>query len=608
MDVRLRIHTKNLYPIRGFLIKGGEPFYWLRAIQDIGMCLEDIDVYPLGGRAANSTWGCMVVSQYDIDRAEVQKYDLCQKVNDWLYIPEMSKVSPHIQKDEAQRLFQSEVHLFHPEVGLVSLGEPIKWEELILISSEKMLDVTIPGTSIFIPRKITTFFIQPVPKDEILKDLETPVQPKKIEEKPLTLAEKARLKFYEALLSGDLKNGKKGRSGGLGGGALGGLGGGQGSGLGGFLGGIFGGLGGALVGGLGDMMSGLEGMTDSMRQDMEELQKRNKNQLEKLMDMFENNPEEAMKYAIPLDGEGTSRGDFGEFNMTRRWDDFSLFGSGRSTGTGGGGVSLGDDFFKLRQQYYKTAEALANDKKYEKAAFIYMKLLKDYAKAAQTLEKGKLYQEAAAIYLKYVKDKLKAAECYEKGLFYQEAVELYVEIKKHEKAGDLLMKMNKREVAYEQYTLLANEYISKQQYVKASLVYRNKMDDRESAQEALLKGWNEDRDALNCLHNYFSNISDDREVLKSISELIGNSLRKTNIRSFLKVLGAEFKKREDINKSIKENGYELISEWSLVVPNTVYDLKLFDLDPEIKMDADRYTIAQRAKQVKLERITKSMRG
>ena len=217
-----------------------------------------------------------------------------------------------------------------------------------------------------------------------------------------------------------------------------------------------------------------------------------------------------------------------------------------------------DHFLKLNQQYNKTAEDLIAQKKYQKAAFIYMKLLKNYHKAADTLRTGRFYQEAAAIYLKYAKDKNAAAECYKDGLFYKEAIELYKELKQYEKAGDLLVEINKIDKAYEQFTLLANQHINKKKYVMASLVYRNKMHDRESAQSLLLKGWETNNDSYNCLNNYFHNIDDQQACLQAIYDVHKKSVNKNNNRTFLKALSLEYKKKNEISGEIKEERKNII--------------------------------------------------
>ncbi len=582
MVLDLKPHKKNIAETRAFLIKGSEPKEWLLGFKRLGIPLKSIDVYPIGGKDANSTWGCIAVFPGNITKKEAGKYELCQMLNNILFIPEYSTISPKIEDEDAIKLFAAEKHLFHPETGLVPLGSPIDWPNLILDIIENEVEVIEPIPSIFIPKQIIGYHIQPLPKEELLKELEEPLKLERFNDKPLSPAEKAKLKMYKAIL------GKEGNSSGTGGG---------------MIGGFFG----ALANGLGKMIPGLDSMTEEMHRDLEDLERRNRNELEKLLDLMKDNPEEALKYAIPLDEKGTNRGGMGGvYNMTRLWGDFSIFGNNRPRSGGGGNVNANDHFLKLLDQYNKSAEELIKEKKFEKAAFVYMKLLKNYVKAAETMALGKFYQEAAIIYLKYAKNQDMAAECYEKGMYYKEAIDLYKELKKYEKAGDLLMKTHDIEGAYEQYTLLAKEYGSKHQYVKASLVYRTKMNDRESGQEILLKGWDNQKDAFNCLNNYFNNIEDSKDTLDAIEEVNANRVVKSNKRLFLKVISYEFRKRTDISEDIKELAYQIVSKGSIANPDIVDDLLKFNNDKELLVDTNRFKVAEIARKQGIANVTKNL--
>src|SRR5262245_28647898 len=81
----------------------------------------------------------------------------------------------------------------------------------------------------------------------------------------------------------------------------------------------------------------------SMQQNYENLEERNKKHLDKLLDLLKKNPDEALKYAIPLDEQNTTRGGLnprGGFEFAQRWLNFSLFSeqSGRTTS---GSIDLG---------------------------------------------------------------------------------------------------------------------------------------------------------------------------------------------------------------------------------------------------------------------------
>ena len=105
----------------------------------------------------------------------------------------------------------------------------------------------------------------------------------------------------------------------------------------------------------------LEGdkLSEALMQDFEKLQERNKKEVDKLLDLMKNNPEEALRFAIPLDEHGYMRGkSMSQFKMQDRGIDFSLFGSLNLGGSGGGGVDLGEEYFRIRKQYESSAQEL----------------------------------------------------------------------------------------------------------------------------------------------------------------------------------------------------------------------------------------------------------
>ena len=89
---------------------------------------------------------------------------------------------------------------------------------------------------------------------------------------------------------------------------------------------------------------------------------------------------------------------------------------------------------------------------------------------------------------------------------YKKAIDLYKEMEQKEKVRDLYKEINDLRNAHSYYQMVADDYVDNSQMVKASLVYRKKMEKIQDAQKVLLKGWEEDKDAFNCLNNYFANI------------------------------------------------------------------------------------------------------
>jgi hypothetical protein len=228
------------------------------------------------------------------------------------------------------------------------------------------------------------------------------------------------------------------------------------------------------------------------------------------------------------------------------------------------------------------------EKKYDKAAFVYLKLLKNNHLAATTLENGKLYTEAASVYLKYLQNKEKAAQCYETGRMTNEAIELYKELNKNEKVGDLYTDINNKIEANYHYQIVVEDYKQKNQYIKAALLLKNKMDARHSAQEILLNGWRNNYDRYNCINNYFANIEDESLLTKEINAIYKSETDLTNKEDFLKALKIEYKKGDNIAAQTKAIAYEIVSTLAKSNPNILNDLTAFNKDTHLKTDINRF--------------------
>jgi tetratricopeptide (TPR) repeat protein len=539
------------------------------------LTLEEITVYPLPGLSANSVWGCLVHTTEPVNTHHLGKNECCQMVHPNLLIPEKAMLHPAITSEEAGKLFPKNIHAFHPEFGLAELEEAVEWTSLLKNITIQSCAITAPRPSIFIPKQVKSFRVQPVSPEEILRNMEENVFPKKekLKDKPLNILEKVKHTFYKLLFKktkpasneeapvtekkrwwATLSRAFKPRS------------------------------------------EKPNNWINKMEQDFDNLEKRNQKQLDKLLELLRKNPAEALKYAIPLDGEGTSRGQTGRgyFNLDKRWFDFSLFGNMGGGGGGGGSIDIGDKYYILQTQYQNTARALMEQKEYQKAAFVYMKLLKDYPQAAQCLETGNHYAEAATIYLKHVQDKQKAAACYEKGNMVNDAIALYKELNENEKVGDLYLGMHKRKEANEYFQKVVDDYAARHQFVKASIVCKQKINDDATAQGLLMEGWRKNRDASNCLNMYFSNIDDLKERKTAIDNVYNNDLTGINRETFLHVIRNEFAKNNELSEDIKEMAYQVIAAEIQTNSGIVSHLKEFNIDDqELVKDTMRFRLGKR---------------
>ncbi len=254
---------------------------------------------------------------------------------------------------------------------------------------------------------------------------------------------------------------------------------------------------------------------------------------------------------------------------------------GTPGGSGGGGTAYLESsmFDKVRKTYEDLASKYIKEGNYRGAAQIYMNLLQDNYRGASTLADGECYNEAAFVYLKKLYNKEQAAQCYEKGKSYKKAIDLFRELNQKEKVGDLYLKINDREKAHHYYQMVIDEYTENRQMVKASLIYRKKMNMPEKGQQFLLKGWHRNWDGFNCLNNYFANIQDMKALQHAIREQY-KGLPEMQKRTFLDLMKIEFKKDESLRTLTRNIAYEIVAEQVRNHPDVVSELKFFN--PEDK--------------------------
>lgn len=250
------------------------------------------------------------------------------------------------------------------------------------------------------------------------------------------------------------------------------------------------------------------------------------------------------------------------------------FASG-SSGDGGNVFLDSGRFNALTERYEKLANQYIQNGDYTRAAYIYLKLLKNPYKAGSTLLDGKQYQNAAYVFLKQCNNKNKAAECFEQGRLYPAAIELYKELEQDEKVGDLYSLIHDKKNAFVFYNKIIENYKGNNQYVKASLVYRNKMQDYSSAQNLLLNGWDNNMDSINCLNNYFANIKDLTFLEKEIAFVYKTRTTPANKNNFLKVIKHEYDKDEKLHETTRNIAYQIVAEEIKLNKSYINELKHF---------------------------------
>ena len=560
MELKLKPSQENKHPKRGLLVRGSSPLVWLEGLKVVNLNLERVQMYPIPSGQANVLYGCIVLLNDVHELKETGSASYYQLINDKLFIPQYSALEPGLSEEEWQKLFSENYHFFHPETGLVELEEKVNWNTVLTLPQEKEINLIKPLKGVEIPKLISSISLEGNAED-LLKSLDD-VEGNELDDLPFNL---------------------------------------------------------------------------------KKIMKGNQREMDKLLKFLEKNPELALKYGIPLSMAGTGRGGSGGvftfggggfsgvsseisrigkyivaviitiilivfigsvleskgekgfggvyimlfmiiFGIFRR-----LINSDSSAPSGGGIAQIDNDRYRtLQQKYEELANQYINQKEFKKAAQVYLKLLKNNIKAAEVLEKGEYYAEAGVIYRDKCQQKEKAAECFVKGKMYTEAIVIYKDLNMNEEAGDVYILLNKKEEANSYYTIVADGYKDKDMYVKASLIYKDKMQQPELGQDMLLEGWNNNKDAFNCLNNYLNNINEDKDAVKAINKVY-EKLKSNQRQPFLNAIRLEYRKRDNFKEDIRDIAYEVISQEMKINPSITSELVDYNKeDKSIVKDVMKY--------------------
>jgi hypothetical protein len=328
--------------------------------------------------------------------------------------------------------------------------------------------------------------------------------------------------------------------------------------------------------------------------DFDNLEERNKSEVNKLLDLLERDPNEGLKYAIPIDDGASRMQDGGSFTLSRRWFNFSL-GSGGGSGSGfGRSVNLGDSTNSLRQKYYTLARNYESKSDFERASFIFFNLLKDYHNAAVMLEKGKMFKEAAAIHVKYTKNNRKAAFCYREARMYREAADMYTSEKMYEEAGDMYVLVDESKMAELQYVKAHEILLQENKVLVAGRLAMKKLGSVDIARNDFLRGWRNKNKEVECLHEYIESFKPYDEWLSAMNDLRKGEVSEINIESFFRVLQNVKRPEEESAGYMRTMQYELVAQYGKYNSFVVAELKRLNKgDKIISSDIVRYQLKQR---------------
>ncbi len=231
-----------------------------------------------------------------------------------------------------------------------------------------------------------------------------------------------------------------------------------------------------------------------MEQWNETLEARREAAVSRLLEMLDKNPDEGLRYAIPMSddpGRGLAPPGSNLVERELRW------GNDSSGGVDNWSVGLAAQR-RLREKYLELARKELSNGRYERAATIYAQLLGDFQQAAQALEKGKFYRQAALLYRERLSSHRKAAEMYCLAGDFDFALEIYHEMALHLEAGDLYQRLGQTDLATAEYLKHVDCLCKQSRPCDAADVLVDKLNQPDRALALLTSRWPNGQQARAC--------------------------------------------------------------------------------------------------------------
>ena len=483
LELNLRFGPAAVRPPRAWYLPGGDAAAWLERIAAWEVAASTLRMLPLPrGRDDRRAAGLLVTFHADALRTMPAGCVPFGLIAGRLYLPVEAGFDPEVSEAELDALLAEDyIHVWHPAIGLVALEphEALRAGDLLTAPprSARRWDHALPGVafaqrlvSLAPARELTMQVLLEEGRDDIGRDSgsldELPRSP--AEPQPGSLRAASRL--ATRLVAG-------------------------------------------IVGGLARLApSNARAPTWINRlQDWAERQlgklaagynaARHK-EIERLMHLLTTDPDQGLRYALPMGGEGHRGLAAGGDRLIGRDTNFDL-------GRLGGGRPA--DFWDVAPNYQVQLAAryreLANRElhlgRHRRAAYIYAELLGDYQNAAGALAAGRHWREAAALYRQRLHRPREAARCLEQGGLWTEAIALYEELGEHETAGDLYARLGQRESADGQYRTAVIRCRQGGDLISAARLLDEKLFAADEAIAELSSGWPDSSQAAPCLRGVF---------------------------------------------------------------------------------------------------------
>jgi tetratricopeptide (TPR) repeat protein len=229
----------------------------------------------------------------------------------------------------------------------------------------------------------------------------------------------------------------------------------------------------------------------------QQLEKIRNKELNRLLHLFDTDPEAALRHALPMSafahrGISPPGGHLGTRSPNF---DLSQLG-GRAADFWNVPIDLQE---VLRRRYREIADREMQLGRHRRAAYIYAELLGDLVSAAQALKQGKHFREAALLYDEHVKNPLEAARCLAEGGLLVEAIERYEKLGRWLDVADLHDRLGNRAAAEVAVRRVVSECVAKDDILGAAKLVDERLHATDEALGMLLQAWPKSRQAAGCV-------------------------------------------------------------------------------------------------------------
>ncbi|HMO15082.1 MAG TPA: hypothetical protein PKD64_13280 [Pirellulaceae bacterium] len=228
---------------------------------------------------------------------------------------------------------------------------------------------------------------------------------------------------------------------------------------------------------------------DRLRELSDQLFRERNKELLRLMDLLDNDPDQGLKFALPIDSVSSHRGlehAGGELGKREIDFDYGKLTTPRAQDVWEIPARIRHD---LHCKYRNLAAREVSLGRYRRAAYIYAHLLADLPAAARALEAGKHFREAAVIYRSHLKDDLTAIRCLKSGGLWSEAIELLEQREDFEQIGDILAKIGQPENAIQFYLRATDQFKHRDELIHAARIEEYKLGEPDLALKTLSSGF-----------------------------------------------------------------------------------------------------------------------